>query len=136
MAYQTYYLWPTRKKWPIVNFINVKHANFTYESLFSTYILALNELSYEKRAHKTLMKLTPIKVINEGKVRKVGTTKQIKGIRLKKFCSAIKKFLESTRSLIRPWILQFPVMTWVIGDLTHVLTKERAIKTLPVSNNH
>jgi len=44
---------------PIANFFKVKRANFTYESLFSSYILALNELSYEKRAHKTLMKLTP-----------------------------------------------------------------------------
>ncbi len=43
----------------MVNFINVKRPNFTYESLFSSYILALNKLSYEKRARKMLMKLTP-----------------------------------------------------------------------------
>jgi len=41
---------------PVVNFINIKRVNFTYESLFSNYILALNELSYEKRARKTFMK--------------------------------------------------------------------------------
>ncbi len=44
---------------PAVNFIYVKLANFTYESLFSSYVLDLNELSYEKHARKTLMKLTP-----------------------------------------------------------------------------
>ncbi len=43
---------------PSVNFINVKRTNFTYESLFSSYVLALNELSYKKRACKMLMKLT------------------------------------------------------------------------------
>jgi hypothetical protein len=43
----------------VVDFINVKRAKFTYKSLFSSYVLALNELSYEKRTHKTLMKLTP-----------------------------------------------------------------------------
>ncbi len=42
-----------------VNFINDKCANFTYKSLFSSYILALNELSYEKHARKMLTKLTP-----------------------------------------------------------------------------
>jgi len=41
-----------------VNFINVKRANFTYESLFSSYVLALNKHLYEKRTSKTLMKLT------------------------------------------------------------------------------
>jgi len=55
------------KKQPFVNFINVKHANFTYESLFSSYVLALNELSYKKRAHKMLMKLTPFgSLLGEG----------------------------------------------------------------------
>ncbi len=41
-----------------VNFINVKRAPFLYEHLFSSYVLALNELSYKKRARITLMKLT------------------------------------------------------------------------------
>jgi len=41
-----------------VNFINILHARFLYERLFSSYILALNELSYKKRASKMLMKLT------------------------------------------------------------------------------
>jgi len=44
---------------PRVNFINLKRTNFTYERLFSSYIWALNELSYKKRAQKTLMKLSP-----------------------------------------------------------------------------
>jgi len=44
---------------PVVNFINVKCANFTYKSFFSSYILALNKLLYKKRARKMLMKLTP-----------------------------------------------------------------------------
>ncbi len=44
---------------PVVNFINVKHANFIYQSLFSSDILAMNELWYEKRARIMLMKLTP-----------------------------------------------------------------------------
>jgi len=44
---------------PVVNFINVKRANFTYESLFSNYALALIELSYKKCWRKTLIKLTP-----------------------------------------------------------------------------
>ncbi len=43
----------------LVNVIDIKRTNFMHESLFSSYILALNELSYEKRARKTLMKLTP-----------------------------------------------------------------------------
>ena len=43
---------------PGVNFINVKRAHFSYERLFSSYVLALNELSYEKFARLTLMKLT------------------------------------------------------------------------------
>jgi len=43
----------------VVNFINVKRANFTYKSLFSSYVWALNKFSYEKCARKTLMKLTP-----------------------------------------------------------------------------
>jgi hypothetical protein len=33
-----------------VNFINVKRATFTYERLFSSYVLALNKLSYKKYA--------------------------------------------------------------------------------------
>ncbi len=43
---------------PLVNFINVKRTNFTYKRLFSSYILALNKLSYKKRLCKTLMKFT------------------------------------------------------------------------------
>jgi len=43
----------------VVNFINVKRVNFTYGSLFSSYVLALNKLSYKKCVSKTLMKLTP-----------------------------------------------------------------------------
>jgi hypothetical protein len=42
-----------------VNFINVKRARFSYERLFSSYVLALNKLSYEKFVHLMLMKLTP-----------------------------------------------------------------------------
>ncbi len=43
-----------------VNFINVLHMNFSYERErhFSSYVLALNKLLYEKFAHLTLMKLT------------------------------------------------------------------------------
>jgi len=41
-----------------VNYVNVICAPFSYESLFSSYVLALNELSYKKCARKTLMKLT------------------------------------------------------------------------------
>ncbi len=41
-----------------VNFINVKCENFTCESIFSSYVLALNKFSYKKRAGKTLMKWT------------------------------------------------------------------------------
>jgi len=48
-----------------VNFINIKCTNFTYESLFSSYVLALNELSYKKYACKTLMKLTSSLVIGQ-----------------------------------------------------------------------
>jgi hypothetical protein len=47
----------------MVNFTNVKRANFPFESLFSAKSLALNKLSYEKHARKTLMKLTPEKNI-------------------------------------------------------------------------
>jgi hypothetical protein len=47
-----------RSRRPGVNFINVKRAHFSYERLFSSYVLALNELSYEKFARLTLMKLT------------------------------------------------------------------------------
>jgi len=42
---------------PVVNFINILRANFLL--LFSSYILAKKALSYEKRAHKMLIKLTP-----------------------------------------------------------------------------
>ncbi len=35
----------------VVNFINVKCTHLSYKSLFSTYVFALNELSYEKRSH-------------------------------------------------------------------------------------
>jgi len=35
-----------------VNFINVKCTHVSYESLFSSYVLSLNKLSYEKFAHK------------------------------------------------------------------------------------
>jgi hypothetical protein len=45
---------------PGVNFINVKRTNISYEHRFSSYVLALSENSYKKRAHKTLMKLTPV----------------------------------------------------------------------------
>jgi len=41
-----------------VNFINVLRTHFSYEHLFSSYVLALNELSYEKFASLMLMKLT------------------------------------------------------------------------------
>jgi len=33
---------------PVVNFINVFRSNFSYKSLFSSYILALNKVLYEK----------------------------------------------------------------------------------------
>ncbi len=42
-----------------VNFINVLRACFSYERLFSSYVLALSKLSYKKCACKMLMKLTP-----------------------------------------------------------------------------
>jgi len=45
---------------PNVNFINVKRTNISYERHFSSYILALSKNSYERFAHFTLMKLTPI----------------------------------------------------------------------------
>ncbi len=48
------------KHTPIVNFINILCTNFLYEHCFSTYFLALFKNLYEKRAHKTLMKLIPI----------------------------------------------------------------------------
>jgi len=41
-----------------VNFINILRARFSYEHLFSSYDLALNELLYEKFARLKLMKLT------------------------------------------------------------------------------
>jgi hypothetical protein len=41
-----------------VNFINILRTNFSYECLFSCYILALLKNSYEKCSRKTLMKLT------------------------------------------------------------------------------
>ncbi len=45
-------------KQPSVNLINVKRARFTYERLFSSYVLALNKVLYEKFTLLTLMKLT------------------------------------------------------------------------------
>jgi len=52
----------SRKKWLFailgVDFINIKRAPFSYKRLFSSYVLALNELSYEKFPRLTLMKLT------------------------------------------------------------------------------
>jgi len=41
-----------------VNFINVKHTNFSYELRFSSYVLALSKNLYEKFARKMLVKLT------------------------------------------------------------------------------
>jgi len=41
-----------------VNFINVKHAHFSYERLFSSYVLALKEFLHKKFTRLTLMKLT------------------------------------------------------------------------------
>ncbi len=53
-----------------VNFINLKRANFMYECLFSSYVLDLNELLYEKRTQKTLMKLSPgVKVVHKTLVK-------------------------------------------------------------------
>jgi len=48
----------TKFAMPGLNSINVKRAHFSYERLFSSYILALKEFSYEKLARLTLMKLT------------------------------------------------------------------------------
>jgi len=44
---------------PAVNFINVNRACFSYEHLFSSYVLALNKFLYEKFARLTMMKLSP-----------------------------------------------------------------------------
>ncbi len=51
---------------PGVNFINILHTRFLYESLFSSFSLvhfgfdeSTKALSYEKCVRKTLMKLTP-----------------------------------------------------------------------------
>jgi hypothetical protein len=41
-----------------INFINVKHVNFSYELCFSIYILALAKNSYKKFVRKMLMKFT------------------------------------------------------------------------------
>ena len=41
-----------------VYFINVLRTNFLYKRHFSSYVLALKELSYKKFARLTLMKLT------------------------------------------------------------------------------
>ena len=41
-----------------VNFINVKRTNISYKRRSSSYVLALSKNLYEKRARKTLMKLT------------------------------------------------------------------------------
>ncbi len=46
-----------------VNFINVLRTNFSYECCFSSYILDLKELSYEKFAGLTLMKLTAVRYL-------------------------------------------------------------------------
>ncbi len=40
--------------WPAVNFINNKRARFSYKRLFSSYVLALNKLSYEKFVRKNV----------------------------------------------------------------------------------
>jgi len=40
-------------------FINILCAIFLYERLFSSYVLALNELSYEKRAQKNVDDIEP-----------------------------------------------------------------------------
>ncbi len=42
-----------------VNFINFLSARFSYETLFSSYVLAKKAVSYEKRTRKPLTKLTP-----------------------------------------------------------------------------
>jgi len=52
---------------PVVKFINVKRARFSYERRFSTYFLALLKNLYEKGVHKMLMKLTPGKILWEEK---------------------------------------------------------------------
>jgi len=44
--------------WTGVNFINIIRTNFSYERRFSSYVLALLKISYEKRMRATLMKLT------------------------------------------------------------------------------
>jgi len=43
---------------PGVDITNVLRAPFSYKSLFSSYVSALNELSYKKHERKTLMKLS------------------------------------------------------------------------------
>ncbi len=56
------YVDPSLSSSPMVNFINVKRANFTYESLFwQLYLVTfwLVKNSYEKCARLMLMKLTP-----------------------------------------------------------------------------
>jgi len=42
----------------VCNFTNVKRTHISYKRLFSSYILALNKLSYKKFARLTFMKLT------------------------------------------------------------------------------
>jgi len=44
---------------PVVNFINIFCAHFSYESPFKAKTLLEKRLSYEKHMHKTLIKLTP-----------------------------------------------------------------------------
>jgi hypothetical protein len=44
---------------PVVNFISVKRAHFSYEHCFSSYVLALSKILHEKFVRKTVMKLTP-----------------------------------------------------------------------------
>jgi len=57
VAFTLHPLWHVPER-PVANFINVKHAHFLYERLFSSYVLALIELLHEKFASLTLVKLT------------------------------------------------------------------------------
>jgi len=59
--------WKSYEKVPVVNFINILRVRFSYANAFSAKILLpkpkhkklRNYLSYDKRAHKILMKSTP-----------------------------------------------------------------------------
>ncbi len=42
-----------------VIFINILHTEISYERRFSSYVFALLKNLYEKRARKTLLKLSP-----------------------------------------------------------------------------